>query len=314
VIVNRVNTFQPAYYRLEKEGLFAERLEQASQILKSCQLCPCCCKVNRCEGEKGFCQAPARAVVNSYQPHFGEEGPLVGRGGSGTIFFSYCSLRCVFCQNWTIAHQGQGREVDAEEMAAMMLILQDMGCHNINLVTPTHFMPSILQAIHLAMQKGLKLPICYNTSGYERPEMIKLLDGIVDIYLADFKFMSGNQAAHYTLAEASDYPMVAKAALKEMHRQVGNLICDENNIAMSGLMIRHLVMPDHAAGTREFVSWAAAELSPQTYVNIMPQYRPSHMAKRYQKISRAITPHEYNEALTWAREAGLTNLDEQAPA
>ncbi len=240
MIVGRVNTFQPAYYRLEKEGLFAERLEQASQILKSCQLCPRCCKVNRCEGEKGFCEAPVRAVVNSYQPHFGEEGPLVGRGGSGTIFFSYCSLRCVFCQNWTIAHQGQGREVDAEEMAAMMLILQDMGCHNINLVTPTHLMPAILQAIHLAMQKGLKLPICYNASGYERPEMIRLLDGIVDIYLADFKFICGDQAARYTLAEVSDYPIVAKAALKEMYKQVGNLICDENNIAMRGLMIRHL--------------------------------------------------------------------------
>ncbi len=284
-------------------------MEQASQIISNCQLCPRCCQVNRCAGEKGFCQAPARAVVNSYQPHFGEERPLVGQGGSGTIFYSYCSLRCVFCQNWDIAHHGQGREVDAEEMAAMMLILQDMGCHNINLVTPTHFMTAILEAIRLAMQKGLKLPICYNTGGYERVEMIKLLDGIVDIYLADFKFMYGDQAACYTLAEASDYPMVAKAALKEMYKQVGNLICDKNKIAMRGFMIRHLVMPDHVASTREFVRWVAAELSPQTYVNIMSQYRPSYMAKRYRKISRAVTPHEYNEALNWAREAGLTNLD-----
>jgi len=220
----------------------------------------------------------------------------------------------VFCQNWPIAHEGWGHEVSDEDLAGMMLDLQQIGCHNINLVTPTHVMPNIVSATRIALKKGLRLPLCYNTSGYERVENIKILDGIVDIYLPDLKFMDGAEAARYNFAAASDYPEMAQESIIEMHRQVGDLVTDERGIALRGLMVRHLVMPNRVAGTREFVNWVAENLSPDTYVNIMSQYRVEHRAFEYERIARAITPEEFVEAMEWAREAGLANLDERSVA
>jgi len=306
--------WQPAYAKLEAEGIFSDRIEQAYNILENCELCPRQCGVNRIGGQEGFCRAPAKVMVYTHQPHYGEELPLVGSNGSGTIFFSNCNLRCVFCQNWPIAHEGRGREVSDEILAEMMLDLQDKGCHNINLVTPTHVLPNILNATRIAYKKGLDIPLCYNTSGYERTEMIGLLDGIVDIYLPDLKFMDGKEAERYNLAAAYDYPQLAQAAISKMHRQVGDLVKDERGIALSGLMIRHLVMPNRVAGTREFVSWVADNLSTDTYVNIMSQYRVEFKAFEYAEIARAITSEEYVEAMEWAIEAGLTNLDERSLA
>ncbi len=305
---------QPAYAKLEAEGKLAKRVEQAYSILEKCELCPCRCGVNRREGKKGFCRAPEKAMVYSHHSHFGEELPLVGQGGSGTIFFSNCSLRCVFCQNWPIAHEGRGREVSDEALADMMLDLQRKGCHNINLVTPTHVMPNIVSATLIALKKGLHLPLVYNTSGYELAKNIKLLDGIVDIYLPDLKFMDGAEAQRYNFAAASDYPQMAQESIIEMHRQVGNLVTGERGIALRGLMVRHLVMPNRVAGTREFVKWVAENLSTATYVNIMAQYRVEHRAFEYERIARAITAEEFVEGMEWAREAGLTNLDERSLA
>jgi putative pyruvate formate lyase activating enzyme len=298
----------PAYGRLEREGRLAERIEQAFEILRACKLCPRQCGVNRRAGERGYCRTPEGVTVYSAHPHFGEEVSLVGEGGSGTIFFSHCNLRCVFCQNWPIAHRGRGRQVDDEQLADMMLRLQRIGCHNINLVTPTHVMPHIINATRIAFRKGLRLPLVYNTSGYERVEIIKILDGIVDIYLPDLKFMDGKQSAKYS-AGASDYPEVAMKAIVEMNRQVGEHAMDERGIATRGLMIRHLVMPNRVAGTREFTRWVAKSLSRTTYVNIMAQYHVAYKATDYDEIARAITAGEFLEAMTWAEEAGLRNLD-----
>ena len=298
----------PAYAKLEQEGKLAQRIKQAYAIFEQCELCPRGCGVNRKKGERGFCRAPVRPVIYSAQPHFGEEISLVGRHGSGTIFFSNCNLRCVFCQNWPIAHEGRGKEVGDEALANMMLHLQEIGCHNINLVTPTHVMPNILNATRIASKKGLRLPLVYNTSGYERLEIVKILDGIVDIYMPDMKYMDGDQAAKYS-SGASDYPEVTKKAIIAMNRQVGELKTDSNGIALRGLIIRHLVMPNRVAGTEKFVRWVAENLPKSTYVNIMPQYRVEYKAYEYPKISRGITVQEFLEAMERAEQCGLTNLD-----
>lgn len=307
-------SWRPAYTALEDEGKLAERVEQAYGLLESCSLCPRRCGVNRRKGERGFCRSPDRATVYSHHPHFGEELPLVGRRGSGTVFFSNCNLRCVFCQNWPIAHEGRGRVLSDDDLADRMLDLQRMGCHNINLVTPTHVMPNILRAVRKALEKGLRLPLCYNTGGYERPEIVRLLDGVVDIYLPDLKYMDGREADRYTVRGASDYPEMAQASILEMQRQVGGLVTDDRGVALRGLMIRHLVMPNRVAGTREFVRWIAEHLPKTTYVNIMSQYRVEHQAFEYPAIARAITAEEFLEAIQWAEEAGLTNLDERSLA
>ena len=309
---NADSPVSPAYMKAEEKGKLKDRIELAYEKMSRCDLCPHRCGVNRHRGQRGFCNAPERAVVYSYSPHFGEEHPLVGRNGSGTIFFSNCNLRCVFCQNWPIAHEGRGRMVSDEELADMMIALQQRGCHNINLVTPTHVMPNILSAVRIALKKGLRLPLCYNTGGYEDPENIELLEGIVDIYLPDLKFMDGKKADKYIFTGAEDYPEMAQRSIIAMHRQVGDLVTDRNGIAKSGVMIRHLVMPNRVAGTREFVKWVADNLSTGTYVNIMSQYRVEHKAFEYEKISRAITGEEYKEAINWALEAGLTNLDRRS--
>ncbi len=304
----------PAYARLEDKGLLADRIEQAYAYFSRCRLCPRQCRADRTAGDLGFCRASSKVTVFSHHAHYGEELPLVGRGGSGTIFFSHCNLRCVFCQNWPIAHEGRGREVTDDQLADMMIDLQRRGCHNINVVTPTHVMPNILNATRKALHKGLRLPICYNTGGYERVEMIRLLDGVVDIYLPDLKYMDGAEADRYTVRGADDYPEIAQNAIKEMHRQVGDLVLDDRGLALRGLMVRHLVMPNRIAGTREFLRWVADNLSKDTYVNIMAQYRVEHMAFDYPPIARAITREEYLEAMQWAEEAGLRNLDKRSLA
>jgi putative pyruvate formate lyase activating enzyme len=305
--------WHPAYEKLEREGKFVERVEQAYAIFEECQLCPRQCGVNRQRGERGFCRAPVKPVIFSAHPHFGEEISLVGKHGSGTIFFSNCNLRCIFCQNWPISHEGKGKELQDEDLANIMLYLQKIRCHNINLVTPTHVMPNILNATRIALKKGLRLPLVYNTSGYERPEIVKLLDGIVDIYLPDIKYMDPDQAERYS-SGASDYPEVTKEAIIEMNRQVGEHLTDKRGIALRGLMIRHLVMPNRVAGTEKFVRWVAENLPKSTYVNIMSQYRVEYKAFEYPKISRAITAQEFLEAMGWAEEYGLTNLDPKSEA
>jgi putative pyruvate formate lyase activating enzyme len=303
----------PAYERLEKEGRLAERVQHAYSIFENCRLCPRRCGANRAKGGRGFCGAPPKPVIFSAHPHFGEEIPLVGQHGSGTIFFSNCNLRCVFCQNWPISHEGRGREVQDEDLADMMIGLQNAGCHNINLVTPTHVMPNILSAARIALRKGLRVPLVYNTSGYERVEIVKLLDGVVDIYLPDFKYTDPSKAALYS-SGAADYPDAAKAAIAEMYRQVGVLKVDERGIALRGLIIRHLVMPNRVAGTEKFVRWVAETLPKSTYVNIMSQYRVEYKAYDYPEIARAITVEEFLEAVEWAKQYGLTNLDYQTAA
>jgi len=307
----QADAWSPAYATLERDGRFADRVSQAKAILAHCHLCPRRCGVNRADGERGFCQAPASAVVFGAHPHFGEEMPLVGDHGSGTIFFSHCNLRCVFCQNWPISHEGRGTLVSDEQLADMMLGLQGIGCHNVNLVTPTHVMPSILSATRIALAKGLRIPLVYNTSGYERLEMVQILDGVVDIYLPDLKYMDADKAAKYS-AGASDYPEVTKRAILEMHRQVGLLTLDRRGIALRGLMIRHLVMPNRVAGSEQFAKWVANALPKATYVNIMAQYRVEYRAYEHPEIARGITREEFLEAAEWARWYGLTNLDPHA--
>jgi putative pyruvate formate lyase activating enzyme len=301
----------PAYEILEREGKFAQRIEEAYSIFEHCRLCPRQCGVNRHKGEKGFCCAPVKPVVYSSHPHFGEEICLVGTNGSGTIFFSNCNLRCIFCQNWPISHEGRGKVLEDKDVAEMMLHLQRIGCHNINVVTPTHVMPNILRATRIALKNGLRLPLVYNTSGYERLEILKILDGIVDIYMPDMKYMDSDKAGKYS-SGASDYPEVATKAIIEMHRQVGELQLDKRGITQRGLMIRHLVMPNRVAGTREFVRWVAETLPKSTYVNIMAQYRVEYKAFEYPEIARGITVPEFLEAMDWAEESGLTNLDPQS--
>ncbi len=303
----------PTYTQLEYEGQLAQRIEQAYAIFEQCQLCPRNCGVNRQRGERGFCRAPVKPVIFGAHPHFGEEISLVGSHGSGTIFFSNCNLRCVFCQNWPISHEGKGKEMSDEELAGMMLHLQKIGCHNVNLVTPTHVMPNIINATRIALKKGLRIPLVYNTSGYERPEIVKLLDGIMDIYLPDMKYTDPHQAAKYS-AGASDYPEMTKRAIIEMHRQVGVHQVDGQGIALRGLMIRHLVMPNRVAGTEKFVKWVAENLPKNTYVNIMPQYRVEYKAFEYPEIARGITAQEFLEAMEWAEQYGLTNLDPKSVA
>ncbi len=303
----------PAYERLEIEGKLTQRVKEAYAIFENCQLCPRRCGVNRSRGEKGFCRAPVKPVVFSYHPHFGEEVSLVGRNGSGTIFFSNCNLRCIFCQNWPIAHEGRGKEVQDEDLADMMLHLQRIGCHNINLVTPTHVMPNILRATQIALKKGLRLPLMYNTSGYERLEILKILNGVIDIYKPDMKYMDPDKAAKYS-AGAYDYPEVTKKAVLEMHRQVGVLKTDEYGIALRGVIIRHLVMPNRVAGTEKFVKWVAETLPKDTYVNIMAQYHVEYKAYEYPEIARGITAKEFLEAMDWAEKYGLINLDPRSVA
>lgn len=307
---NNSKKFIPGYLKLHETGELKKRGENLWDIMKSCRLCPRECGVNRLAGEEGFCGASSNLEIASYHPHFGEERSLVAKSGSGAIFFSNCGLRCVFCINWEISQGGDGSERTISDLANMMLHLQKMGCHNINVVTPTHYSAHIGQALDIAAGRGLKLPLVYNTCGWERPEIIKLLDGVVDIYLPDFKYADGKMAARYS-SQAETYPEVTKAALLEMHRQVGVAKPAKDGLMYQGLMIRHLVMPNNVSGTKAVMKWIAQNLSKDTYVNIMSQYRPMYKAFDYPKISRPITREEYQQAVNAAQQVGLTNLDIQ---
>jgi putative pyruvate formate lyase activating enzyme len=303
---------KPSYLELHRKGILSKRVEDALKLLESCKLCPRECGVNRLKGKTGYCKTGRTAKVASYNPHFGEEAPLVGTHGSGTIFISSCNLLCSFCQNYEISHLGEGLETGPEMMAAMMIQLAEMGCHNINLVTPSHVVPQLLEALLIAVDRGLDIPLVYNTGGYDKPETLAILDGIIDIYMPDFKFWDEEQSERY--CGASDYREKASASIREMHRQTGDLILDKDGIALRGLIIRHLVMPNNVAGTSSIMDFIAKEISRDTYVNVMDQYRPCGNAGMDEFINRRLSPNEFREALDMARKAGLTRLDQRDKA
>jgi putative pyruvate formate lyase activating enzyme len=303
--------FEPAYSRLHTTGELKRRAEELWQSLEKCELCPRGCGVNRLKGKTGFCHAPGvKLFISAFHPHFGEERPLVGKGGSGTIFLTHCNLRCVFCQNYEISQLGRGYERSIDELAKMMLRLQEIGCHNINLVTPTHYSAHILKALDIAAERGLKLPIVYNTCGWESVSILKTLDGVVDIYLPDIKYADSEMSAKYS-SKAFSYPEITKEAILEMHRQVGVAKPAKDGIMYRGLMIRHLVMPNNVGGSEEIVEWIAENLPKDTYLNIMAQYNPCYKAYDYPEIARRITRKEYTQVVNRAKELGLCNLDIQ---
>jgi len=302
--------FIPAYLKLPSAEL-QRRADIARDRMKNCDLCARECHIDRLAGELGTCKTGLLAKVSSYGAHLGEEDPLRGWNGSGTVFFARCNLRCQFCQNHDISQSDAGEEITARKLTDIMLALQGSGCHNINLVSPSHVVPQILEALVLASNSGLRLPLVYNTGGYDSIETLKLLDGIVDIYMPDMKYASGTNAKKYS--NARNYPAVNRLAVQEMHRQVGDLQIDERGLATRGLLVRHLILPRNLAGTRQIVQYLAAEISPNTYLNLMDQYHPAYNAHRYPEINRRINSREYRQALQMTKEAGLTRLDERKP-
>ncbi len=306
----RSSGFEPAYLNLYRSGELYRRAQEAIENLKHCLMCPRDCGVDRWVNKTAACKTGRYARVASYFPHHGEEDCLRGWNGSGTIFFAWCNLRCVFCQNHDISQEKAGEEVKPERLAAMMIELQTLGCHNINFVTPEHVVPQILEALPIAIEKGLRLPLVYNTSAYDSMESLRLMDGVVDIYMPDFKMWKPENALKYLLAK--DYPEAARRVIQEMHRQVGELKLDERGLAKRGVLVRHLVMPNHIAGTKEIME-CLARLSPHTYINVMAQYHPAHRvsAGKFSEINRRITKQELSEAIQLAREVGLYRLDER---
>lgn len=292
----------PSYLNLTSSEL-NNKVQSALEMLKSCRLCPRHCGVDRINGEVGYCNTGALPFISSWGPHYGEERPLVGIYGSGTIFFGNCNLGCIFCQNYSISHLGEGNHMSYQELSDVMLGIQNRGCHNLNLVTPTHQLPMILKSLQMAIKKGLNIPIVYNCGGYESLEAIKLLDGIVDIYMPDIKFADASVSKR--LAEAEDYFDRCKESVKEMHRQVGDLEI-VGSIAKRGLLIRHLVLPNGLSGTRSVMEFIAKEISPNTYINIMDQYYPCYKARDDKSLNRRITMEEYRSALKISKEAGIT--------
>ncbi len=305
--------FEPAYLSLFETGELRRRAEAAVASLEVCRVCPRDCETNRLQDERAVCKTGRSALVGSYGPHFGEEDCLRGWKGSGTIFFAGCNLRCVFCQNYDLSWEVAGSPATPDRLAAMMLELQEIGCHNINFVTPEHVVPQILEALPLAVEAGLRLPIVYNTSAYDSMESLRSLDGVADIYMPDFKFWDPTISAR--LVKAKDYPAAARAAIREMHRQVGPLAFDEHGLARRGVLVRHLVMPGGLAGTREIMGFLAQEVSPDTYANIMDQYGPAGQVSpaKYAEICRRTSPTEILEARQIAREEGLHRFDERRP-
>jgi putative pyruvate formate lyase activating enzyme len=300
--------FRPAYLTLLASDELDRRVARAWTHLEDCDLCGRYCHVNRLETIKGaVCRTGERAVIHSYGAHHGEEDPLRGWAGSGTIFFSWCNLRCVFCLNWEINQKGIGRETEPAEVAGMMLALQDAGCRNINLVTPSHVVAQILAAVAIAARRGLRLPLVYNTGGYDSPEALALLDGVIDIYMPDMKYGDSETAHHYS--KVRDYWEVNQAAVREMHRQVGDLQIDERGLARRGLLVRHLVLPGDIANTENVVAFLAREISRNTYLNLMDQYSPCYRAWDYPPLDRPITGEEYERALARAHAYGLHRLD-----
>lgn len=298
--------FEPSYLKLLKSGELEKRIERLYQILKSCQLCPRKCQVNRLKVQRGICRVGKRIMVSAFHPHFGEEDVLVGRHGSGTIFLTFCNLRCIYCQNYEISHLGIGREYSEKEVAEMMLDLQNRGCHNINFVTPTYFAPQIVKSIKLAAEKGLKLPIVWNCGGYENFEIIKLLKDIVDIYMPDIKYGDNEGGKKYSNPPVPDYWDRCKEAVKEMYNQVGDLKIDEKGIAYRGLLIRHLVLPGDIAKSENVLNFIAKEISKNSYVNIMSQYYPSGLAFKFPELNRKITEKEFLKVIQLAKKKGLT--------
>jgi putative pyruvate formate lyase activating enzyme len=284
--------------------MLAQKADLLEALSSPCRLCPHLCGARRRDGERGRCRLGSEVLVASASPHFGEEAPLVGQGGSGTIFFASCNLACVFCQNYEISQLDQGTEVRAIGLAMMMKRLQDLGCHNMNFVTPSHFVPQILETLILARKMGLTVPLVYNSGGYDSVETLRLLDGIFDIYMPDMKYGSDEMALEYS--NAPEYTRYAKAAILEMHRQVGDLEIDDEGVAVRGLLVRHLVLPAGAAGTAEVVRFLSQEVSGNTYLNVMAQYRPEYKACGYSELDRSITVREYRETVRMAADAGLT--------
>ncbi len=298
--------YTPKYIQPYKSSQLINCIEILTKRLSNCDLCPRNCKINRLKGEKGICSTGQNVIVASYGPHFGEEAPLTGKFGSGTIFFSNCNLLCNFCQNYDISHEGRGVEISIEQLAGIMISLQDRGCHNINFVTPTHVVLQIMQALKIAIDNGLNIPLIYNTSAYDSIETIKLLDGIIDIYMPDMKFFD-NKVAELT-CNVSDYVENAKSSILEMHRQVGDLLINPEGIAVKGLLIRHLIMPHNFSGTEQVLDFIAEEISHETYVNIMPQYRPEGEAYSVKEISKSLDYSDYINAGKYADRIGLINL------
>ena len=295
---------EPSYLKLSKNGELDNRIDVLYRILESCELCPRKCRVNRLENEIGICRSGKELMVSSYGPHYGEESPLVGRGGSGTIFLTNCNLLCVYCQNFDISHLGVGQVRTESQVADFMLRLQRRGCHNINFVTPTHYTPQLIKATKIAMEIGLRLPIVWNCGGYENVRIIELLDGIVDIYMPDMKYSEIEPAKRFS--NAPDYFPRVKEVVKEMHRQVGDLNIDDRGIAQRGLLIRHLVLPNDLSGSEKVLEFIAEEISTNSYVNVMSQYRPAGKARQYVELSRYPTREECNNAINIARNLGLT--------
>lgn len=298
---------EPSYFKVTPEE-FEKRIRKAWEFLNPCRVCPRKCGVNRTKEKPtppGFCRMGVKPIISSYHAHFGEEPPLVGTHGSGTIFFSSCNLACVYCQNWEISQLRLGQEVEAEELAEMMIKLQNQGCHNINFVSPTIWVPQILKALWLAIEKGLSIPLVYNTGGYDSVETLKLLGGVIDIYMPDIKYSDSKIATKYSLVP--NYWEVVQKAVKEMHRQVGDLLLADG-ITVRGLLIRHLVLPNDLAGTGKVMKFITKEISKNSYVNIMDQYYPSNKAFQFPEINRRITAEEYRQALNLAKKAGLSRL------
>ncbi len=300
---------EPAYLALVRAGELRNRVAEAYRHLEACDVCARRCGVNRRAGELGVCHTGERARVSSYGAHLGEEDPLRGWRGSGTIFFTRCNLRCQYCQNHDISQTDDGDELEPEALAAIMLRLQGSGCHNINLVSPSHVVPQILAAVLIAAEAGLRLPLVYNTGGYDSLSMLALLDGVVDIYMPDMKYADAAVAERYS--KVPNYPEVNQAVVREMHRQVGDLRIDENGLAERGLLVRHLVLPGGLAGTDRIVRFLADEISRGTYLNLMDQYRPAYRAYEYPELNRRITREEYEAAVRMALDAGLCRLDQR---
>jgi putative pyruvate formate lyase activating enzyme len=298
----------PGYLILLETGELYQRVSEAYQRLENCEICAVRCGVNRREGTLGRCRTGEKARMSSYGAHMGEESVLRGSKGSGAVFFAGCSLHCQFCQNFDLSQTSAGKEIEAQDLADIMLEMQDYGCHNINFVTPDHVVPQILLAVLIAAKKGLHLPLVWNSGGYDSIESLRLLDGVIDIYMPDMKYSSTPIARRYS--KVNDYPMINQEVVREMHRQVGDLVIDEEGVARRGLLVRHLVLPNGLAGTEEIARFLAEEISPHTYLNIMGQYRPAFQAHLYASLNRPVTPEEYQAAVEAARHAGLTRLHE----
>lgn len=304
-----MNELYPSYLNLLDEDLLADRVVEAYRHLSICDVCAWECPVDRRAGKLGVCRTGELARISSYGPHFGEESPLSGTRGSGTIFFTRCNLRCQYCQNHDISQTDRGDEVEPESIAVMMLELQSRGCHNINFVSPSHVVPQILAAVLIAAQAGLLIPLVYNTGGYDSMGMLELLDGVIDIYMPDMKYSDPVVAKQYS--RIPDYPQINQTAVKEMHRQVGDLSVDKDGIAVRGLLVRHLVLPDNLAGTDEVVRYLCERVSQNTYLNIMNQYHPAYKSHHYPALNRRLTDQEYQSAVEFAIAAGMTNLDQR---